>query len=97
MGDRVSQLQELLHTLMQHYRNAVGAIHTQAGKAAAEATHKITADGNTAVAVALVDKQELKKTPGMGADELANALVKRAIRFRTQDNVAVVVVDLRQA
>lgn len=41
-------------------------------------------------------KQELKKTPGMGADELANALVKRAIRFRTQDNVAVVVVDLRQ-
>lgn len=42
-------------------------------------------------------KQELKKTPGMGADELANALVKRAIRFRTQDNVAVVVVDLRQA
>ena len=58
----MSQLQELLHTLMQHYRNAVGAIHTQAGKAAAEATHKITADGNTAVAVALVDKQELKKT-----------------------------------
>ena len=42
-------------------------------------------------------KQELKKDPGMGADELANALVKRAIRFRTQDNVAVVVVDLRQA
>ena len=41
-------------------------------------------------------KQELKKDPGMGADELANALVKRAIRFRTQDNVAVVVVDLRQ-
>ena len=42
-------------------------------------------------------KQELKKDPGMGADELANAMVKRAIRFRTQDNVAVVVVDLRQA
>ena len=42
-------------------------------------------------------EQELKKDPGMGADELANALVKRAIRFRTQDNVAVVVVDLRQA
>ena len=41
-------------------------------------------------------KQELKKDPGMGADELANAMVKRAIRFRTQDNVAVVVVDLRQ-
>ena len=39
-------------------------------------------------------KQELKKDPGMGADELANALVKRAIRFRTQDNVAVVVVDI---
>jgi protein phosphatase 1A len=40
-------------------------------------------------------KGEVKKTPGVTADELADALVKRAIRFRTQDNVAVVVVDLR--
>lgn len=40
-------------------------------------------------------KQETKKKPDMNADELANALVKRALRFRTQDNVAVVVVDLR--
>ena len=42
-------------------------------------------------------KQETKKKPDMNADELANALVKRALRFRTQDNVAVVVVDLRSA
>ena len=41
-------------------------------------------------------KQETKKNPDMNADELANALVKRALRFRTQDNVAVVVVDLRE-
>lgn len=41
-------------------------------------------------------KQEMKKNPRVSADELADALVKRAIRFRTQDNVAVVVVDLRQ-
>jgi serine/threonine protein phosphatase PrpC len=38
----------------------------------------------------------MKKNPRVSADELADALVKRAIRFRTQDNVAVVVVDLRQ-
>ena len=37
----------------------------------------------------------MKKTPEISADALADALVKRAIRFRTQDNVAVVVVDLR--
>lgn len=41
-------------------------------------------------------RQETKKNPDMSADELANAMVKRAIRFRTQDNVAVVVVDMRQ-
>lgn len=41
-------------------------------------------------------KQETKKRPNMSADELADALVKRAIRFRTQDNVAVVVVDMKQ-
>ena len=41
-------------------------------------------------------KQETKKKPDMSADELADALVKRAIRFRTQDNIAVVVVDMRQ-
>ena len=41
-------------------------------------------------------KQEIKKKPDISADALADALVKRAIRFRTQDNVAVVVVDLRQ-
>lgn len=41
-------------------------------------------------------KQETKKNPDMSADQLADALVKRAIRFRTQDNVAVVVVDLRE-
>ena len=40
-------------------------------------------------------KQEIKKKPNISADALANALVKRAIRSR-QDNVAVVVVDLRQ-
>ena len=32
---------------------------------------------------------------GIGVQGLADALVKRALRFRTQDNVAVVVVDLR--
>ena len=41
-------------------------------------------------------KQETKKNPDVSADQLADALVKRAIRFRTQDNVAVVVVDLRE-
>jgi protein phosphatase 1A len=40
-------------------------------------------------------KQETKKNPDITADALADALVKRALRFRTQDNVAVVVVDLR--
>ena len=41
-------------------------------------------------------KQELRQKPAITADELANSLVKRAIRFRTQDNIAVVVVDLRE-
>lgn len=40
-------------------------------------------------------KQETKKNPDVTADALADLLVKRALRFRTQDNVAVVVVDLR--
>ena len=40
-------------------------------------------------------KQETKKNPDITADALADALVKRALRFRTQDNVAAVVVDLR--
>lgn len=40
-------------------------------------------------------KQETKKKPDITANALADALVKRALRFRTQDNVAVVVVDLR--
>ena len=40
-------------------------------------------------------KQETKKHPDITANALADALVKRALRFRTQDNVAVVVVDLR--
>eukprot|EP01147_Barroeca_monosierra_P009802 gene9802-1995_t len=30
MSDRISQLQDLLQQLMEHYRNAVGAIHSQA-------------------------------------------------------------------
>ena len=41
-------------------------------------------------------KQETKKNPDVSADQLADALVKRAIWFITQDNVAVVVVDLRE-
>ena len=40
-------------------------------------------------------KQETAKKPDIDAEGLAEALVKRAIRFRTQDNVAVVCVDLR--
>ncbi|EGD82560.1 hypothetical protein PTSG_03212 [Salpingoeca rosetta] len=36
MGDRVTQLQELLQALMEHYRNAVGVLHMQAGEAAME-------------------------------------------------------------
>ena len=37
----------------------------------------------------------MKKNSKIDATGLADLLVKRALRFRTQDNVAVVVVDLR--
>jgi serine/threonine protein phosphatase PrpC len=41
-------------------------------------------------------KQEVKKKPDVTASELADLLVARAVRFRTQDNTAAVVVDLRK-
>ena len=53
-------------------------------------------DTVNSTACATFISQECKKNPGMRADALADALVKRAIRFRTQDNVCVVVVDLRR-
>ena len=40
-------------------------------------------------------KQETKKNTEIDGKTLADLLVKRALRFRTQDNVAVVCVDLR--